>query len=184
MGRGGRRVGVKLQQSPKTFGDDYVNDIVTSMQEAQREASAYMAAMIELSYHNRGFLVPKSPRPQAEVWEPTTRIARENRKMFPKLNKFSRVGKKGYTQKQAQYLYASPTLVDTGALKNSITEEEELFHPMVMDTYIGATEPYIATHEEGGTYKGYDVPARPSQYITEKEENFILKLFKRAFKRA
>jgi phage gpG-like protein len=109
-------------------------------------------------------------------------MARKSRKTYPAGG--GKVGKKGLTQTQARYLFASPTLTDTGALKSSITEEEELFSPMEATSFVGASLEYIATHEEGGSYDGHEVPARPSQFITEDEDSFILRIFKRLLSRA
>jgi hypothetical protein len=177
-------MGIEITSSGENIGQDFVDSINKSMQEANRQSADYMRFKIRLSYDNRGFLDPKSKRDGAVEWEPTTYIAKKNRKTYPKSSAGQKKGKKGLTQKQARYLFVAPTLVDTGKLRGSITEEEELFSPMELNTYTGASVDYIETHEEGGTYKGRDVPARPSQYITEPEIAMIEKIFERAFNSA
>lgn len=161
--------------------ENFVKRVTKNMHEATRKASDYMRQRIRLSYDNRGYAEPKSRREGAIEWKPTTFIARKARKNYPKSTAGQKKGKKGLTKRQSAYLWTSPTLEDTGELKGSITEEEELFNPMELSVHTGASKDYIAIHEEGGTYKGLPVPERPSQYINDSELKTIEKVFLKAF---
>ncbi len=177
-------MGIEIETDIKNFGNDFVKSTTDAMHDANRQASDLMRHKIKQSYENRGFLDPSSKREGAIEWEPTTIIARKKRKSYPKGSAGQKKGKKGLTQQQSRYLFTSPTLVDTGAQKDSVTEEEELFSPMELNIYTGASKPSIETSEEGGQIDGHEVPARPSQYITEKEFSLMEKIFIRAFNNA
>jgi hypothetical protein len=175
---------VQIVTPTEQIGKDFVDSMNKSIQDANRQTADFMRFKIKISYDNKGFLDPRMKREGAEDWKPTTFIAKKKRKTYPKSTAGQKTGKKGLTQKQSRYLFVAPTLVDTGKLRDSITEEEELFSPMELNTFIGASEKYIETHEQGGKIDGHDVPPRPSQYITEPELVLIEKIFEKAFNNA
>ena len=106
-----------------------------------------------------------------QSWEPTSRIALTMRKTYPQTGA-KKTGKKGYTQAQARFLFSAPTLVDTGALRDSIQTLEMSLdtNPEIM--FIGSPLPYAPLMGLGGKAtlpdgKQIDVPARDFLFFTE-----------------
>lgn len=167
---------------PKLLVESFKTDIYNRIIKAHNESAFYMAHRIDLSYENRGFLQPRSKRGEPVPLIPTSRIARMNRKSYPGGGSEQRKGKKGLTQQQAQYIYSSPTLEDTGAMRAGTGTDHEFNKMQSYKSFVGTDKEYIATSEDGGTYKGHDVPARPIQIIYDFElpglDNSYLKGFR------
>lgn len=110
-------------------------------------------------------------RPGAESpefqWIPTTEVALRARKTFPG----------GNVGAQQAYLRNAVTLVDTGALRDSLTSGLDESAD-VIESYHAFTAPYAAAVQNGSVLvidgKSHDVPPRPIAYVTEVDADFAM----------
>lgn len=172
-------MGIRIVKNPINQINNFTDGMLKKLHRAHDKSAQFMAKNIDISFENQGDRGAGSYK-----WDPTTRAAKQARKTYPKTT--GKTGKKGLTKEQARYLWRTDdTLIDTGALRNSIAIEDELEERgLIKRTYSGAGKPYIRTHEEGGTItvkgKTYDVPERSSHFITDSEESEIENIFERA----
>jgi len=105
---------------------------------------------------------------EGEGWKRTSIMAMRLRKTFPRAR--GKRGADGLTEEQRRYIYSAPTLVDTGALRDSINVTQVTRTAKSITVYIQDNKSYGGIHEKGGTTvingRNIIIPKRSFLFLT------------------
>lgn len=127
------------------------------------EASAYMVADMRSAFETEG-----KRDGVAKMWLPVKLTTLLNRVMFPK---------RGTEEAKLSYLKNAKPLVDTGALRDSVSKLKETSQAGVDSVWLGASVPYAKDMEKGKD----NTPPRPFHFFSQANIDKIKGIFRRFF---
>lgn len=137
-------------ESDKNLADECVSEIRDYTARAMKEIGVTLAENIQDTFDFQG---KRGGSPQ---WEPTSVIALRNRVNVPSEQEIQTGNFK--------------TLIDTGTLQDSI---EDSFDESTLTLEVGSDLHYAKGMQEGTSFKGHEVPARPFVFLTDDDSDEI-----------